>query len=42
MERNLDRAEEENPPYPTKRSNATEEYMDRDLKEFYMIHVGGD
>ena len=44
MERNLDKIGEEQPPCPNsvKKSKATEKWMDKDMKEFYMIHVGGD
>ena len=41
MERNLDKIGEEQPPWPNsvKKSKATEEWMDRDLKEYYFVRL---
>ena len=38
MEANLDRVEEEYPPCPTyKKQKTLEEWMDKDMKELYMV-----
>jgi len=42
METQLDRGEEECPPTTKKKSNTTEEWRDKDMKEFYMVRLGGD
>jgi hypothetical protein len=41
--RHLDKVEGEYPSYPAnKKQNALEEWMDKDLKEFYMVCMGSD
>ena len=43
MERNLDKRAAEYPPCPTcKKLRLLEEWVDKDMKEFYMVLIGGD
>ncbi len=43
MENDLYRAEGEYPSYPSnKKEKAAERWMDKDMKEFYFVRIGGD
>lgn len=43
MEGHLDKGGGEYPPCPTcKKLRLLEEWMDKDMKEFYMVRIGGN
>ena len=41
MEENLEEAAGENSP-TCKKQKTPQEWMDKDMKEFYMVRIGGD
>ena len=42
METQLDRGEEECPLTSQNKTDNTEEWMDKDMKKFYMVRLKGD
>ena len=42
METQLDKGEDEYPLALQKKSNTMEEWMDKDMKNFYMVQLKGD